>query len=808
MGTLMQDVRYALRILVKSPGFTGFAVVVLALGIAASTAIFSIADAVLVKPLPYRDAGRLVMVWEDASAFGFPQDTPAPGNFADWRARNQVFEDVAAIAYGGTFNLTGDGNPEEITGRSATANLFSLLGARPAIGRDFRAEDDVPGAPHVVMLSHGLWLRRFGGDPKIIGKELWLNNAKYTVVGVMPAGFQFPSREEDLWVPAQFTKADLANHGSHYLEVIARLKPGTRLETANANLATIAQELAKEQPETNAKIGAFAVPLREHIAGDVRSAILILLGAVGFVLLITCANVANLLLARATGRRRELALRLTLGASRARVVRQMLTESVLLSTAAGAIGLGLSLLATQFLASLIPAGIAPLNRTGINWLVLAFTMALSMATGILFGIVPALRISRVNLGETIKQGGGRGAVGPGGQRLRDVLVISEVALAIVLLAGAALLIRSFENLYHLDPGFRAEHVLSVRTPLPEPKYAQQKTRTAFYDQVLEHVSALPGVASAGYTSWVPLTNSGGATSIVIEGHTPPRPGERLIPNVRSISRDYIRAIGMRLIEGRGFEERDGAGTPNVALINQTMARKYWPGEQPLGRRFTFESNREPAPWVTIVGIVGDVHQAGLDVPARAEAYFPYQQQEFFSPSYLVVRTSGDPMLLAESVRQQIWAVDKEQPVAGVMPLEQLIDESLAPRKMQATLLGGFAGLALLLSALGIYAVLSYAVTQRTQEIGVRMALGAQSRDVLRLVVAQGIRLFLIGAAIGLTAALALAPLLGHWLYGIGANDPASFAGVTIVLAVVTFVACWLPARRATRVDPMVALRYE
>ncbi len=463
MSNFWGDIRYGIRVLAKSPGFTFFAIAVLALGIAANTAIFSIADAILVRPLPYRNAARLVMVWEDASSYGFPKDTPSPGNFADWKARNQVFEDMAAVSPIESFNVTGDGNPEELLGGNVTANLFSLLGASSAIGRDFRSEDDVPGASRVVILSHGLWVPRFGAEQQIVGKEIWLNGEKFTVIGVMPAGFQFPDRESELWVPIQFTKQQLANHGSHFLEVVARLKPGVSLEQANANLATIAKELEKEHPDDNQKIGAVAVPLREELAGNMRAAILVLLGAVCFVLLIACANVANLLLARAAGRRRELAMRLTLGASRGRITRQMLTESVLLAVLAGACGLLLASFGTQLLARLIPAGIAPLEGAGVDGRVLAFTLGLSVITGILFGIVPALRVSQIDLVTSLKQGGGQSGVGSGGRSLRDALVVAEVALAIVLLAGAALMIRSFEALYHNDPGFRADHVLAMRT---------------------------------------------------------------------------------------------------------------------------------------------------------------------------------------------------------------------------------------------------------------------------------------------------------------------------------------------------------
>jgi predicted permease len=807
--TMVQDVRYGLRTLRKNPGFAFFAVAVLALGIAASTAIFSIADAVLVRPLPYGNAERLVMVWEDAASYGFPHDTPSAGDFSDWKARNEVFEDMAALSFSGSFNLTGSGNPAELRGKIVMANLFSVLGVKPVLGREFRTDDDVPGAARVVILSHELWVRRFGADAQIAGKEIWLNYERCTIIGVMPRGFQFPDREAELWVPARFTKEKLANHGNHFLNVVARLKSGISLKTANANLATIAKQIEKEHPDDNAKIGAYAVPLREEISGNSRAAILVLVGAVSFVLLIACANVANLLLSRAVGRRREIGMRLTLGASRGRIVRQILTESLLLASLGGTAGLVLAFWGIPFLASLIPAGIAPLNGSEVNIRALLFTVVISIATGTLFGVFPALRVSGVDLSSSLRQGGGRNGVGTGGQRLRDALVVCEVALAIVLLSGAALMLRSLENLYHLDPGFRADHVLVMRTPLPRQKYEEFAARKTFYDQVLERVGSLPGVVAAGYTTWVPLTNTGGATGILVENQPAPPPGQRLIPNVRIVSKDYTRALTMKLVRGRLFDQHDGTGTQAVALINETMAKQFWHGEDPIARRFTRGDPTEKPEWVTVVGIVGDVHQAGLDVPARPEMYMPYQQQDFgFEPEYLAVKTASEPMLLAEAVRKEVWAIDKEQPVADAMPLENLVDDNLGARRVQASLLGGFAGMALLLAALGIYAVLSFAVTQRTQEIGVRVALGAEPGDVLHLIFSQGLKLFFFGAAAGLTAALPMSRVLLHSLYGVSATDPASFAGVTFLLAGVTLLACYIPARRAMRVDPMVALRYE
>ncbi len=808
MFTLWQDVRFGVRMLAKNPGFTVFAVAVLSLGIAANTAIFSIADAVLLRPLPYRDAGRLVMVWENSPAYGFVHDTPSAGNFHEWRARNDVFEDMAALDFHSSFNLTGEGNPEEIPGRHVTANLFSVLGVSPARGRDFRAEDDVPGARHVAILSYGLWLRQFEGDPNVVGKEIALNFEKFTVIGVMRRGFQFPDRETEIWVPAQFTPQKLANFGNHYLIVVARLKPGVSLATANAGISTIAKELEHEHPDDNDKVGATVVSLRDEFTGKTKSALVILLVAVGFVLLIACANIANLLLARASGRRRELAIRLALGASGTRLAGQLLIESVILALPAGAAGYLASVLCVEFLSGLIPDGIAPANLTGVDARVLAFTIAISVATGVLFGTIPAFRAPRIDLVTSLKQGGGQSGVGASGGRLRDALVVCEVALAIILLAGAALMVRSFEALYHHDPGFHADHVLVMRTPLPRQKYEAFAARVGFYDQVLARVESLPGVKAAGFTTWIPLTNVGGSTGITVEGH--PKTELRIpTPNVRIVSRDYIRTLEMKLVEGRLIDSRDGAGAPPVAVINQTMARERWPGEDPIGKRFAIGDPGPDSPWITVVGVAGDIHQAGLDLAPRPEMYLPYQQQDFgFEPEFLAVRTVGDPELMAETIRRQIWQVDSQQPVAGIRPLESFVSAYLTPREMQTSLLGAFAGLALLLAALGIYAVLSFAVTQRTQEIGVRIALGAQPGDILHMIFKHGVKLFVTGTAIGLVAALALSQALAHWLYGVSAADPVSFVSVAILLAAVTLAACYLPARKAMRVDPMVALRQE
>ncbi len=808
MGIFWQDVRYGIRMLAKSPAFTFFAVMVLALGIAANTAIFSLADAVLLRPLPYRNPDRLVIVWEDSSFIGFPENTPAPGNYKDWKAQNQSFEDMAAYRRS-SLNLTGDGQPERLIAGRVTANLFSVLGVQPAMGRMFLPEDDKPGAPNVAVLSYGLWLRRFGSDASITGKTIRLNDQSFTVIGVMPRGVQFPDKQTDFWVAMQMTAEELASHDSHYLHVLARLKPRVTLKQANADLAGVAARLARQLPESNTNVGAYAVLLHKQMTGDLRDAIFILLGAVGFVLLIACANVANLQLARAAGREREMAVRLAMGASQFRLVRQLLTESLLLAGLAGGLGLLLSQWGMTFLARLIPAGFPGADQISLNTKVLVFTLLVSLATGILFGLAPAFRVRAMRLNESLKQGGRTGAGATGG-RTRDALVVAEVALALVLLTGAGLMIESFANLRSVDPGFRADHVLAMRTPLPYPRYQQLAKRNAFYDQVLERVSRIPGIVSAGYTTWLPLTNAGGTNGFIIEGRPAPKPGEVNDANVRMVSTDYARTIGMRLKAGRWLNDADGAESQPVVVINEAMARLFWPNENPLGKRFKFGGIESKFAWNTIVGIVGDVRQMGLDAPGRAELYMSYrqQQQPYFSPEYLALKTSGDPLQFANAVREQIWAVDPEQPVAAVMAMQDLVDDELAPRKIQADLLGAFAGLALLLASLGIYAVLTFRVTQRTQEIGVRMALGAQNVDVLRMVLVQGLRLTFTGVAMGLAAAFALNRLLAHLLYGVSATDPVTFGSVAILLTVVALAACYIPARRAMRVDPMIALRYE
>jgi putative ABC transport system permease protein len=797
-----KDLHYALRMFRKSPGFTLFAGAALALGIAATTAIFSIADAVLLRPFPYRNPSRLVTVWEDDTAYGFPRNNGSPFAFTEWRQRNHVFEDMAALTYD-SLNLTGHGAPEYLHADTVTPNFFSVLGVNAVEGRTFTADDGRPGAPLTTVLSFGLWTRQFAADPKIVGRDVLLNGAKYTVIGVMPRRFLFLDSEIDLWVPAQWTSELIERRKTdRFLTIVARLKPGIGVDRANSEMADLGKQLSAEHVWDG---NAVAVPLREQVSGDVRPAVLLLLGAVGFLLLIACANIANLLLARASTRTREMALRVALGASRRRVMEQVLVESVLLSCVAGAAGLALAMWATRFVTTLIPPGIA--DGVQVDGSVLAFAAAASIATGILFGILPAWRASQVNLVGSLKQGGAQSGIGAAGHRVRDVLVIAEVSLAVVLLAGAALMVRSFEKLYHQDPGFRAEHVLTLQTALPRPKYDDFGRRRAFYREVVQRVESLPGVAAAGYATDLPLANAGGGSLVTVE-NKPVDPKHMLIANVRVVTPDYFRAVGMTLRQGRLLADSDGADAPKVVVINQTLADNYWPGKNPIGRRFKRGLLETNSPWWTVVGVVADMRQGGMAVPVRPEAYFSTEQADFFAPDSLAVRTVGDPAGVASEVRKQIWAVDPDQPVASVMPMTELVDASVAPSRTNTLLLAGFGFMGLLLSALGIYGVLAFAVTQSTREIGVRVALGARPGDILGDIVGSGLRLFAIGLAIGLAASIALSRLLSHMLFEIKPGDPWSYAAMIIVLGTVTLLACYIPARRATKVEPMVALRYE
>lgn len=805
---LWRDIRYAARVLKKSPGFTAAALLTLALSIGANTAIFSVVYAVLLQPLPFRNPDRLAMVWEDSSFLGFPQDTPAPANFLDWKKRNHVFADMAAMK-GNLMNLTGDGPAEEVEVKEATANLFPLLGLRPVAGRTFVPEEEQAGSRKVVLLSQGLWVRRYNGSPEIIGQRVRMNGESYTVVGILPPGFDFPDRV-DVWIPLVLSPQDWQQRDSHFLEVVARLRDGVTLERARADMAAIAKQLEREYPETNTRIGVVVVPLHDQFVGSLWIGLIVLLAAVGGVLLIACANLANLMLARSRVRQREMAVRMALGAGRKRIVRQVLTETILLSFAGGAAGVVLAAWTLGFLTKLMPLAIAATTTIHLNTPVLMFATAIAGGAGILFGLAPALQVSTVMIAGTLKEGGRSGASGKR-SGMRSALVVAQVTASVILLIGTGLMLQTLWRLSQVDPGFRPDHVLCLRTSLSHSKYRQLKDRVEFYQRVLAGVRALPGVVSAGYITYLPLTNGGGTSEFIIEGKAKRR-GERDDANHRVVTGDYLRAIGARLIAGRFLSKSDGPDASPVALVNQTMARQYWPGENPLGKRFRLDNGDPAAPWITIVGVVGDIRQMALDVAARAEMYFSYQQPAgsfgYFTPRDLAMRVAGDPLNLVAAVRRVVAEVDQEQPVSHVQPMEELLDSEVASRRVQAQLLGAFALLALILASLGIYGVLAYAVTQRTSEIGLRMALGARQTDVLWGVMGQGAKLIGGGVVLGMAGAWMLTRLMGSLLYGIRATDPGTFAGAVALFLLVGLSACYFPARRAARVDPTLALRHE
>ena len=813
MSTWSTDVQYAIRVLLKHRTFSAMAIATLAIAIGANTAIFSVVRAVLLDALPYRNASQLVVIWQDATRIGFPKNTPAPGDYGDWKSQNSVFEGMGALRPRG-YNLIGSGEPQRLQAEQVTHDLFSVLGVSPILGRSFRSEDDHPDSAKVALLSAELWKSRFAGAQNVIGTKILLDGVPHEVVGVMPVGFDLPwdfdsqLRQTQIWTPLALSSQDLTNRGAHYLEVFGRLKAGVSFEEAQQQMSGIAERLAQAYPETNASTGIRLSPLREEMVGETKTAILLLLAITGCVLLIASANLANLLLARAVGRQREIGVRIALGAARGRLVRQLLTENSILSFAGVFLGLVLALWSLEFLAILIPKSLIAAKPV-LDGQMLVFAFALGVVTTLMFGLVPARQAWRLGIVETLGQGGSRSGEQRSAHRMRNWLVAFQTAFTFVLLVAGGLMLRTFVHLNALETGFRGENVLTLRTALPQPRYRGLAPRSAFYSQVLERVNALPGVIAAGFTSWIPYMNSGGSATFVIEGRAALRPGLEYDANVRLVTPGYLTAMGMTLLEGRILANADHSGTEPVAVINQTMARKFWPAENPLNHRLRICPE---CPWLRVVGVVMDIHQKSLDTEARPEYFTPFDQLpqalSFAAPQDMAIRVAGDASTLAPAVRRAIWAVDPEQPVAQVRVLDDYLSADLAPRRFQTQLSGAFAGIALLLASLGIYGVLSYAVSQRRREIGVRMALGAGRNDVLRLVAGQGMRPALIGLIIGFVAAFGSAHLISGLLSGVSPRDPITFGVAAIVLLATALFACWVPARRAAAVDPGRVLHYE
>jgi predicted permease len=802
MDAFFADLRFGLRLLRRSPGFSAVAILTLALGIGANTAIFSTVDAILIRALPYAEPDRLVMVWEDASAAGFPKNTPAPGNYHDWARLNHAFTGIAATR-GASANITADGVPELVVGRAVTPNFFSVLGVTPIVGRTFTAEEDRSNA-QLVLISYGLWQRRYGGERGILGKTMLMNGRRYEVIGVMPRDFVFRNRDVDYWTPASFSPEAAAQRTSHFLNVVARLRPGVGFEAAKDDMRRVDEELRQQYPQPSLHAKSALIPIKEELVGTTGAQLVILMAAAAAVLLIACANLASLLLSRAVGRRGEMAVRAALGASRGRLVRQMVVEATIFSLIGGGLGVALAPAGVSVMAQLTPRGFPVQTSSVLDLRLLAFAVVLSIVTGILFSAMPAFQAARASLRDAMQQGA-RSAVGGRGRLTRDALVVLQVAAALVLLVGAGLMLRTLANLRAIDLGFRADHLLTLRTTLPQAKYNDGVKRLAFYERVIADARAVPGVENAAYGSTLPFQSIGNTNGFGIEGRAldPGDPGDALF---RVGTSDYLRTLGVTLLEGRLLDERDGRDTPPAVVVNETLARKYWAAGDALGHRLWFG---DPAgPFYSIVGVVKDVRERGHELAMKPGVYVTYAQRLAPLPEYLIVRTKGQPEELAEAVRRIIARADPDQPVSAVRTMDDIVDLAVADRHQQMVLLGIFAGLALLLASIGLYGVLSYAVTQRSRELGLRIALGASTGSVMRMVVGRGLSLTAVGLGIGLALAWAAARTMQSLLYGVPATDPWTFGGVVAVLGIVSAAASYLPARRASRVDPIEVLRAE
>jgi putative ABC transport system permease protein len=836
MDTLFKELRYATRSLLQHPGFTVIAVITLALGIGANTAMFSVINAVLLRPLPYHEPQRLVTIWEQSPERGLYQMPVSFANLRDWVDQNHTFDQISAYTFT-NLNLIGAGEPARLGGVRVSSNLFSLIGAAPQFGRTFLPEEDREGAGNVVILGHALWKNRFGSDSGIVGRSLTLNNQSYTVVGVMSSGFQFPvgfgymgkvlndvvgvmssgfqfpvgfgymgkvlNDPIDLYVPLAAT-SDESRRGNYSFFALGRLRPGVSIDQARAEMTTIESRLEQQYPDGNTGIGISLIPTQEQTVKEIRPALLVLLGAVAFLLLIACANIANLLLARAASRQKEMAIRSALGASRLRILRQLLTESLLLSLVGGIVGLLLAVWSTRAVMALAPDNIPRLNEVGFDTRIFGFALVISLVTGIVFGLVPALHATKPDLSEGLKEGQRGSMESTFGKRTRRALVVAEVALSLMLLIGAGLLIKSFLRLQQENLGFNPENLLAVSLELPDSTYPEDRQKAAFFREALVRLGTVPGVKSVGSTTGLPLTLSLSGSDFRIEGRPEPEAGQEMIIEKRSVSPDYFGTLGIPLLKGRDFSDRDDSDAPAAAIINAELARVYFPNEDPISKRISFDDRQS---WISIVGIVGDVKQQGLDSNAKPEVYFPYLQVPAPSMS-IVVRTVSNPLSAVTAVKSQIQTIDKDLPIDDAETMQQLLAESTSGRRFNTLLLTLFATVAVILAVVGIYGVMSYSVTQRTHEIGIRMAVGAQPRDVFRIVIGQGMLLAVIGVALGLVGAFALTRLMTTMLFGVEPTDPLTFISLAVLLIGVGLVACYLPGRRATKVDPLVALRSE
>jgi predicted permease len=810
METILQDLRFGARMLARSPVFTAVALLTIALAIGANTAIFSVVNTVLLRPLPYEDPDRLVKIWTRFTGIGLPDDrnwVSAP-EFVDLRAKNRSLSHVAAMS-ARSFNVTFGAAPERIEGAAVSAALFPMLGVKPVLGRLFAPEEEQPGRDNVLLLGHGLWTRRFGGDRNIAGRQLTVSGRSFTVAGVLPPEFQYPG-EAEMWMPLAFSQQALNARGSHGLEALARLRPGFTLEQSSADLRSVARAMIEENPQypyRNFNFAWITIPLQEESVAGVKKGLWVLMCAVACVLLIACFNVANLLLARATSREREVAIRMALGAGRARLIRQLLTESLLLATAGGLAGLVVARWGVRALTAMATTTLPRVREATLDGQVLLFTMAITLGAGILFGLVPAIRAARGVTQESLKEGGRGASGGIGGQRLRRALVAAELALSLVLLAGAGLLLKSFVRLLEVDAGFRSHNILTMRIVLPGAKYPKQEQWARFFRDLVERARALPGVESAGISSAVPLTTAGGSGTILVETQAVPETQRAPEADQRPVTPGYFETMGFQLIRGRLLDERDTAASQPVVVVDETLAAAFWPNDDPIGKRIKRGGPGSTQPWLTVVGVVKHVRHYTLETPARTQIYWPYAQFAYPAGD-LAIRTALPPAQLADAVRRAVLAIDADQPIYRVRTMEEIVAESVARRRLVMSLLGVFAVAALALASVGIYGVMSNFVEQRTHDLGVRIALGAGARDVLRHVLGQGLAITVAGLTAGLAGSFAVMRLIGSMLFQVRAGDPPTFLVVALTLTLVAITATLVPARRATRVDPIVALRHE